>query len=451
MEDIIYSHQRVSHENIPKSNFYRKTTCRLCASPNLQLVLRLAKSPLPDDYVTARDKKKPQDLYPHDMLLCQKCGNTQLSIVVDPKIIYQDYLYKTVTSLGFVDHFKRYASEVLDEFRPQKGSLVVDIGSNDGSLLEAFKKEGLRILGIDPAEKIARQATVRGIPTLPYYFSKRVAQKIAKDYGRAAVITTNNTFANIDDLDEFTMGVKKLLAPDGVFIIETFYFLDLVKNMVFDSIYHEHMEYFTTKPLQTFFARHGMQLIDVKRIPTKGGSVRFTIQLSGGPRKVKPAVVKQIAQEMRFGIFKKSAFKAFFRRIEAAKQKVRNVVNRLKRKGASIAGFGASSTCTILLHHFSLGDKLDYLIDENILKQNRYSPNYHLRVYSPEVISTRKPDYILILAWRYAKPIIAKHQQYLDNGGTFIIPLPKLKIVYHLQPLPSHLIQTNIVKRDDVV
>lgn len=422
-------HQKV--QDWYMGNYYRRTTCRLCGSRDLKMVLRLAKSPLPDDYVTARDKNKPQDLYPHDMLLCQKCGNVQLSIVVNPKIIYKKYLYKTVTSLKLVDHFKHYASEVISAIRPNKGAFVVDIGSNDGSLLTAFKDHEMRILGIDPAENIAREATRKGIPTLPHYFSVKLAEKIVKKYGQATVITANNTFANIDDLDEFTLGINKLLAPDGVFYIETFYLLDLMKNMIFDSIYHEHMEYFTTKPLQTFFKKHGMQLIDVVRVPTKGGSIRLAFAHAQGKRKVSAHVNKIIKEEERYQVFKPSSFRAFARRIDTTKQNIVKVVNKLRKKSVSIAGFGASATCTILMHHFRLGRKIVYLIDENVLKQNRYSPNFHLRVFSPDIISQRKPEYILILAWRYAQPIITKHQQYLEDGGKFIIPLPKLKVISH--------------------
>lgn len=395
----------------------------------MKLVLRLAKSTLPDEYVTVRNKNKPQQLFPHDMLLCQKCGNAQLSIVVDPRIVYKNYLYKSVTSLGFVQHFNRYAKDVLKDIHPKKGSLVLDIGSNDGSLLFAFKKSGFRVLGIDPAEKIAKEATENGIPTLPYYFSFKLAEKIVKKYGQATVITVNNTFANIDDLDEFAKGVAKLLFPDGVFYIETFYLLDLMKNMIFDSIYHEHMEYFTAKPLQTFFKKHGLKLVDAVRVPTKGGSIRLTFAHAFGKRKVSSRVKELISEEKRYGVSKPSSFAAFAKRIDTAKQKVFYLVNKLNKKGVSVAGFGASSTCTIMLHHFNLGRKIEYLIDENILKQNRYSPNFHLRVFSPKIIYERNPDYILILAWRYAKPIIAKHRQYLKEGGKFIIPLPKIKII----------------------
>ena len=307
---------------MPGNSFYRRKTCRLCGSRDLKLVLRLAKSTLPDSYETTPHKAKSQYLYPHDMLLCQKCGNTQLSIVVDPKIVYKNYLYKTVTSLKLVDHFKQYASDVISELNLKKGYLVVDLGSNDGSLLFAFKKYGMRVLGIDPAEKIAKEATENGIPTLPRFFSVKLAEKIANKYGQATVITANNTFANIDDLDEFAKGVAKLLSPDGVFYIETFYLLDLMKNMIFDSIYHEHMEYFTAKPLQTFFKKHELQLIDVVRVPTKGGSVRLKFQHALANRRVSLHVGKIIQEEDRYGVFKPSSFAAFAKRIDTAKQKV---------------------------------------------------------------------------------------------------------------------------------
>jgi hypothetical protein len=414
-----------------KSNFYKRSTCRLCHSKDLKLVLRLTKCPLPDAYISSSELHIPQPLFPHDLLLCKKCGNTQLSVVVDPTIVYTNYLYKTVTSLGLVKHFDDYSSSVISSASLPKKSLVIDIGSNDGSLLASFKKKGMRVLGIDPAVNIARQATESGIETLPEYFSPQVALSIKKKYGLAQVITANNTFANIDDLDTFMDGVKIILSPAGVFIMETFYLMSLMKHMVFDSIYHEHMEYFTTKPLIAFFQKHGMDLIDYQDIQTKGGSARFTVAWKNGYHKPSPSVKKQLIKEKLFGVHRLSSFKAFEKRINTSKTQLMKLLLDLKKKGKIIAGFGASSTCTILTHHFDLGNIIPYVFDENTLKQNRFTPHFHVPVLAPGEIDKRKPDYILILAWRYADPIVTKNSKYLKDGGKFIIPLPKLRIIDH--------------------
>jgi hypothetical protein len=207
--------------------------------------------------------------------------------------------------------------------------------------------------------------------------------------------------------------------------------MNQMKNNVFESIYHEHMEYFTTKPLSKFFAKYGMEIIDVKNVTPKGGSIRFTVAHKGGSFRVYSSVKKQIEKEFRFGVNKPIVYKKFQKRIDRVKNRLIHLLNTVKRKGCTIAGYGASPTCTVLLHQFELGTKISYLFDDNPLKQNRFSPNFHHPVYSSDAISTLKPDYIVILAWRYTDPILFRNRQYLKNGGKFIIPLPKPKIIDH--------------------
>jgi hypothetical protein len=408
---------------------YRRLTCRLCGHRNLIKVLHLEPNPLPDAYVSQNQIHKIQPVFPLDLVLCKNCGQVQLSVVVYPEIIYKDYLYVTTSSLGLVKHFQQYAADTLSLVKPSLDSLVVDIGSNDGSLLRAYKDRGLRVLGVDPAVGIAREASQKGIKTLPEFFTPKLADKILRSDGPATMVTANNLYANIDELDELTDGVKHLLAPDGVFIFESFYLLDLVRHMVFDFIYHEHLSYFTVKPVQTYFKRHGMELIDVKRVPTKGGSLRYTIQRSGGKRRTSRSVKKMLELESDFGIHRQTTFKLFGKKINQAKNKLRLLALKLKAEGKTIAGYGASATSTTLIYHFQLQHILDFLIDDFDRKQNTFSPGYHIPVYSPAAIKIRKPDYIVILAWRYAEPIIKNNQAYLQNGGSFIIPLPKLKVV----------------------
>src|SRR5262249_4776634 len=229
-------------------------------------------------YVTAERLNVPQPTFAMTLMMCADCGLAQLPDVVDPEILYRDYIYNTSISLGLVQHFERYAAAVLERVAPAAGSLVVDIGSNDGTLLGAFQRRGMRVLGVDPARDVARKATAAGLETVNAFFSPQLAAELQRDRGGAAIITANNVFANVDDLDEFVDGIRTLLAPDGVFVFETGYFPDLVRQHIIDNIYQEHLSYYGAKPLAAFFPKHGMNLVAMEHEPTKGGSIRGFVQ-----------------------------------------------------------------------------------------------------------------------------------------------------------------------------
>ncbi|MGA2940969.1 MAG: class I SAM-dependent methyltransferase [Xanthobacteraceae bacterium] len=408
---------------------YRRDTCRLCGSRNLEIVLHYEPTPPADAYLPANQGHIVQESYPLDLYLCQDCGFSQLCDVLRADSIYVDYIYETKSSLGLVDHFRRYANSVLDRIQPPRGALVVDLGSNDGTLLRPFKERGMNVLGVDPAREIAHDATASGIETWPEFFTADLSRKIRKQRGGASIVTANNIYANVDELGEFTDNIRSLLGSDGVFIFESFYLGDLIENLVFDFIYHEHLSSFSVTPLAGFFRRHGMELIDAERVPTKGGSLRYTVQLEGGPRNVSKTVTDLLAEEEQRGLGRMETFRSFSTRIEAAKKELRNQLDKLKREGKAIAGYGASATTTTLVYHFGLGDYLDYLVDEYDRKQNTLMPGLHLPVLAPEVLQKRKTDYVVILAWRYVQPILDKNRAFREQGGKFIVPLPKLQII----------------------
>lgn len=408
---------------------FRRDTCRLCCADDLELVLQLTPTPLADSYVPVERLDEVQQTYPLDLFLCRTCGHSQLLDVIHAEVIYCDYIYETASSLGLADHFKRYADELLHHVSSPKGSLVVDIGSNDGMLLNVLQSRGMRVLGVDPARDIARRATESGIETLPDFFTAELGKKIRYERGPAAIVTSNNLVANIDDLVGFIEGVRELLAPDGVFVFESFYLVDLIHNMVFDFIYHEHLSYFSVKPVEAFFRHNGMELIDVQRVATKGGSLRYTVQLTGGRRKVSPSVTDLIAFEESFGVTRADTFKAFGTKIDAAKNQLLSVLSELKVQGKVIYGYGASATTTTLIYHFQLGDVLSCILDDYPSKQNLFSPGLHIPVLSPQIIHERRPDYVLILAWRYSEPIIKNQRAYLAQGGHFIVPVPKIHVI----------------------
>lgn len=407
----------------------RRTDCRLCRGRDLDLVLRLAPAPIADAYIAAGQLEEVQETYPLDLFLCRGCGHAQLLHVVDPEILYGDYIYVTANSPGLLEHFRGYADEVHARIRPRTGALAVDVGSNDGILLRFFKEKGLSVLGVDPAREIAKRVTASGIETLPEFFTPALAHEIKTGHGHAAIVTANNVFANVDNLGELTDGIRDVLAPDGVFVFEVSYLGDLIQGMVFDFIYHEHLSYHSVSPLEKFLRQHGMELIEIRRVPTKGGSLRYTAQLAGGPRPVSPSVAECIATETRIGLGRPEVFKTFGERIEALKARLADVLRERKAGGRTIAGYGASATVTTLIYHFDLAEVLSFLIDDNPLKQNRFSPGRHIPVFPSHVLYERKPDDVLILAWRFAQPIIKKHQAYLDQGGRFIVPVPAIELI----------------------
>jgi len=407
----------------------RRSTCRLCDSKNLELVFQLSPSPIGDAFVSREKLNEKQETYPIDLFLCRECGLAQLLDVIDPEILYGDYIYLTGSSLGLREHFQEYANDVINKLNPSQESLIIDIGSNDGILLSYFKKSGYKVLGVEPARHIAEKASLSGIETLPEFFNTSLAEKIVQDYGYASVITANNVYANIDDLKTFTHGIRSLMAPDGVFIFESFYLSDVIQNMVFDFIYHEHLSAFAIKPIQSFFSQFGMELIDVKRIPTKGGSIRYFVQLKGGPRKINSSVYSMIEFEEKLGFYNPKTFQVFSNKINALKKQTYSLLSDIRAQGGKIAGYGASITGTTLIYHFNIGEFLEYLVDDNLDKQGRFSPGLHLPVYSSETLYEKQPDYTVILAWRFADPIINKHKEYISKGGHFIIPVPKVKVI----------------------
>ncbi|MBE9116860.1 class I SAM-dependent methyltransferase [Lusitaniella coriacea LEGE 07157] len=411
------------------ASHYRRETCRLCDSKNLELVIQPAATPPGDRYVAAEALDKVQETYPLDVFFCQDCGLLQLIDVVDPDILYGNYIYTTSISLGLVEHFRQYAIDVLQRINPPASALVIDIGSNDGTILRHFQDRGMRVLGVEPAAHIAQKATESGIETLATFFNPEVASEIKQKYGAATIITANNVFANIDDLPNTLEGIRHLLAPDGVFVMETGYCADTIRNDVFDNIYHEHLTYFNVKPLESFFRRHDMELIHVDHVATKGGSIRCTAQLKGGSRPVSPSVKAMIDAEVRLGMDRATPYLEFAAKIQGVKEQLLDLLKDLKAQGKTIAGYGASVGVTTLLYYFELSELLSFLVDDNPIRHDLFSPGHHIPVLPSQELYERKPDYVLILAWRYAEPIMSKHQAYLAQGGHFIQFLPELKVI----------------------
>jgi SAM-dependent methyltransferase len=412
------------------SHVTRKSTCRLCGASSLELVLPIRPSPIGDAFVGKDRLGEKQDLYPLDCYLCVECGHFQNLDVVDPDILFRNYTYRSSVSLGLVQHFHQYAAECFSELQLRQGDLVAEMGSNDGSLLKAFKNLGMRVVGVDPARSIAESATAEGVPTIPDFFSSALSAKIREEYGQAALFCANNVFAHIDNMADVVDGISGFLAPDGVFVFEVSYIIDMIDNMVFDTVYHEHVSHHALLPLDAFLRRHGMALFDVKRVGNKGGSIRgFAQLLATGKRPRSERLLQMMAEEVRRGVTKPAIYRDWFAAIESRKQAVLAYLDKAIAAGKTIAGYGASTTTTTLLYHFELENRIKFIVDDNSLKQGTYSPGAHIPVLPSSELAAHKPDIVVILAWIYAEPILRRNADYVENGGVFVIPLPNMRVV----------------------
>lgn len=413
----------------PAPDYHHRTTCRLCDGKDLAKVLTLTPTPLANAVVSQHERGLEQRRYPIELWLCRGCAHVQLLDVVNPRSLYDHYVYVSGTSPVFVRHFEAYSSYVCERFPPPPDGLVVDIGSNDGTLLRFFQRAGNRVLGIDPAKEISEATRRSGIAVLTEFFTPELAHRVAGEHGRADVITANNVIAHIDDLDAVVRGVSQLLAPGGVFVFEVSYLVDLLEKTLFDTIYHEHLDYHTIEPLVPFFAERGLELIEAIRVDTHGGSVRGVVQRAGGPYKVGASVGEAVANERKLKVREESTYRAFEGHIKDLGEELVRLLRELKSKGKRVAGFGAPAKATTLLYELGIEpDMIDFIVDDSPLKQGRYTPGMHIPILPAQTLYDRRPDYVLVLAWNFAEPIIAKHAAFRDGGGHFIVPVPKIEI-----------------------
>lgn len=404
------------------------TICRLCEATKLEQVLSLEPTPLANQFV--RDKGVKQETYPLELLECQTCGHVQLSTVIDPDVLFRDYVYVSGTSPVFVDHFREYAEQSISKFDLKESDLVVDIGSNDGTLLRFFKEAGMKVLGIDPAISIAKQAIDSGIETIPEFFNYSLSKSIVEKYGQASLVVANNVFAHIHDLKDVVRGIQHLLKSDGVFIFEVSYLLKVCERTLFDTIYHEHLSYHHVAPLVSFFESNGLRLFQVQVSNTHGGSLRCYV--GSRERRITPSVDMFCKKEASRGLFvpgRRREINIFERLDNTIKILGKTLTGRLKflkSQNKKIAGYGAPAKVTTLMHQFGLSsDIVDFIVDDSPLKQGLFTPGKHIPVLPSNAIEEQKPDYLLILAWNFADPIIEKCKAFRESGGKIIVPMPK--------------------------
>lgn len=412
------------------SKKYQLAECRICKSSKLYSFLDLGYMPIPNGFIDKKDLNKLELTYPLRVCVCEDCSLMQLEHVIPAEIMFKNYLYVPSTAKTMMKHFDQMAEETMKVANARKENLVIDIGSNDGALLSFFKKRNVQILGIDPAENIVRDANKRGIRTKAAFFSETTAEEIEKEFGKAKIITATNVIAHIDDIHSVVKGIKMLLHPQGIFVMEAPYVIDLIDNNEFDTIYHEHLSYFSIRPLMKLFEMHGMHIIDVRKQHIHGGTVRVYAALKSSNYKIHPRVSKFVTEENLKKLHLRSTYDEFARRVKVIKRDLVSFLKRIKKEGRTVIGYGASAKGNVLTNYCGIStDLLDYVVDSTPYKHGKYTPGTHIPIYPESKLEKETPDYALLMSWNFADEIIEKNKKYRESGGQFIITIPYLKIV----------------------
>jgi len=402
--------------------------CRACHGDNLYPFLSLGQMPLANNFLRYDQLGTPEPCYPLDVYFCGACGLVQLDYTVPRESMFTEYAYLTGASKPLLTHFAGLAQEIIRDFNIPRGSFIIDIGSNDGTLLSSFKESGMNVQGIEPALNVSRLALTRGIDTVNGFFDSRLARQIASDRGKAHVITATNVFAHVPSMDGFLHGITNLLDENGIFVIEVPYLADLLAKLEFDTIYHEHLAYFSLRPLSHLLDRFNLVIISVKRVAVHGGSLRVYVTNSVNFRSTSASDLIREEHEQKLGSL--DTYLEFARRVSQIRDDLTALVRALKKSGARIAGYGAPAKGNVLLNYCQLGtDILDYITDTTPFKQGMYTPGIHVPVFPESHFHRNPPDYALLLAWNYLDDILEKEALYRSTGGRFIIPVPEPQII----------------------
>jgi SAM-dependent methyltransferase len=403
--------------------------CRSCAHVPLHPVLSLGPTPLANALVSVERLTEPEPRYPLDLVVCTRCSLVQLAETVEPSVLFADYAYLSSYSDAMLRHSERYAHDVIARRDLRPGALVLEVGSNDGYLLQYFLAASMRVLGVDPAPAACRAATARGIPTRQAFFGRALSSGLADEGIRADAIVANNVMAHVPDLNDVVSGIRGLLAPGGVFVMETPYVRDLMDGLEFDTIYHEHVFYYSLTALTGLLHRHGLQVIDVQHLPIHGGSIRVTASASADERPA-AAVAQMLEEERAWGVSDAATYAAFAARVETLCAALRELLITRSSSGRRIAAYGAAAKGAMLLNALRLpAGILDFVVDRNPGKQGRYMPGAHLPIHAAEQLLTAMPDDVLLLTWNFADEILQQQAEYRRRGGRFIVPIPELAIV----------------------
>jgi ubiquinone/menaquinone biosynthesis C-methylase UbiE len=414
--------------NFNKKDSITKKRCVLCSSLDLQEAINFGSTPLANSYPKYfNSRERYFDLY---CILCKKCGHLQLGELINPELMFSNYLYVSGTSKVLVDHFKKYSQKLIKKFNLNQNSSVLDIACNDGTFLEFFKNEKFKkVVGVDPAKNLRKLNKQKKIDINTGYFSFDYSKKLKKKYKEFNIITANNVFAHSPNLQNFTQGVKNLLSKKGVFTMEVSYLMTVVEKKTFDTIYHEHMSYHALSPLIKFFKNFDLEVFDFELIEAQGGSIRIYVSHKKAKVINKKKIKKQIIKEKNKNLFNIKTYKNFYLEILEQKKILRKIINKAKKE-KSIIGYGAPAKLTTLSHMFDLNnDDIRIVVDDNKLKQNRYSPGKKFLIKNFNFLKKNKKKYnvIIILAWNFFDSIKKKCMN-LKGNFVFIKPFPKPKI-----------------------
>jgi SAM-dependent methyltransferase len=408
----------------------RSSTCRACGAADFASIVDLGAQPLANAFRRANEPGEPLERHPLELVRCRACALVQITELVPPETLFRRYLYYSSYSTTMLDHARLLAQRMMAERGLGPQSLVVEVASNDGYLLVNYARAGVRVLGIDPAIEVAEVAErERGVPTLREFFGVELARELAARGERADLLHANNVLAHVADLNGFVEGLRLLLAPGGVLVSESPYLRPCLEQVAFDTIYHEHLYYYSLTALDRLLRRHDLVIQDCEPIPVHGGSLRVFAAPAGSAR-VRPSVGALLEEEARWGVDGDAAYTAFATRVERARRAIPELVRGLKARHNRVAAYGAAAKGSMLLNATGLGsDQIEYVCDRSPHKQGHLMPGSNVPIVGPERLSSDRPDYCLLLAWNLTDEIVAQQRDYLERGGRFIVPLPLPRIL----------------------
>ena len=419
---------KANFRNVGEYRFFDK--CRFCGHSTVKVV-DLGYMPLAGCFLGSEKDFSKEKEFPLTLAFCENCYLLQTREVISKDVLFKNYFYHSSAIQTLVNHFKEIANELAKQSFPTKNKLVVEIGCNDGSFVNACLKKGFRALGVDPAINVVKPLMKRGAPIINDYFTPKIAKRIESNFGKADIIFSSNTLAHIENLHEVFVGIKYLLKDDGMLIFENHYLGNLIKQTQYDMIYHEHQYYYSLTTLVNFLRQFDIEVFDVRFIPIHAGSIQIHAQKITGKRKKRDNVSKILQKERLEGLTDKRTFISFEKQIRKTKSDLLLLLDKLKMKKKEIAGYGASGRGTMLMNYCGLGDNfLNYVIDDAPEKQGAYTPGNHLEIVSSAILNSKnKPDYVVLFAWSFWEEVKKRNAAYFKTGGKFVIPLPTVKII----------------------
>jgi methylation protein EvaC len=402
--------------------------CRFCFSKNLIPVINLGYLPLAGGFLTSTKQFETEKYYPLELAFCKNCYLLQSTNIIDKDTLFKNYFYRSSAITTLTDHFK----ETGDEIMSYTSGLVAEIGCNDGTFIKHILDKKRKAVGVDPATNIVTPLIEKGMPIINDYFSEKISKEIIKKYGKADAIFSSNTLAHIENMHDIFKGIKLLLKQDGILLFEVHYLGNVLQEIQYDMIYHEHQYYYSLLTLQKFLQKYELEIFDVQKISIHAGSMRYYVKNKKDKTRKISNRVKQVLQQEKNGKFQnRETYLSFNKRIDKTKTDLLKLLKKIKCEGKTIAGYGASGRGTIIMNYCGLNEEyLDYVIDDAPAKQNNYTPGTHLKIVSSEILQTKKrPDYILLFAWSFFEEIKKRNKEYAEKGGKFIIPLPQVKII----------------------